>query len=155
MVRALHIRLLTLAEVDRAFPLVREIYPEARLDAWQDFAGRRIAGRPGGPCGILSVRNEQDCIVGLGCYLHSDDLFHGEVLHGEIFCALDIIGQDRIARTLEDGFTHIARRHGCKAVHISLPPDAGLRDDGWISSLLYERGHHLENLQMCKLLSDR
>lgn len=154
MVRALHISLLTLDEVDMAFPLVREIYPEARLEAWRGFAKRRIAGQPVGPCGILVVRNEQNCIVGLGCYLHSDDLFHGAVLHAELFCALDIVGQDRIARTLEDGITHIARRHGCTAIHTVLPPGAGLKDDGWISSLLYERGHHLENLQMCKLLSD-
>jgi hypothetical protein len=152
LVRKLNVRLLLPKEVDRAFPLIRTACPSAELEGWRRFARQRVAAgfEPG--TGILLVGNEQDCIVGVAAFRLSDDLLHGRVLCADPFCAHDIVDQANIARALENGLEKIARRHGCTAVHTNVASSGQQGDDGWLSKVLYERGHHLEGLNMCKLI---
>ena len=150
--RKLNVSLLVAEEVDHAFPLIRTICPAAGLDAWRQFALHRLSAGSGSGTGILIVRNEQDCIVGIGAFQLTHDLLHGPILFADHFCALDIVDEATIARALESGLEKIARHHGCTAVHTSIA-SPGSKDDGWLCSVLYERGHRVEALQMCKLVA--
>lgn len=138
-------------EVDHAFPLIRAICPGAELEGWRRFAEQRGAAGPESGSGILLVRNEQDCIVGIAAFHIVCDLLHGPVLFADHFCALDIVDQAAVARALENGIEKIARRHGCSAVHTTVA-SSDSRDDGWLCTVLFERGHRVEGLHMCKLL---
>ena len=149
--RKLNVSLLSAEQVDYAFPLVRTICPAAELEGWRRFALQRLSAGSGSGTGILIVRNEQDCIVGIGAFQLTHDLLHGPILFADHFCALDIVDEANVARALENGLEKIARRHGCAAVHTNVA-SAGSKDDGWLCSVLYERGHRVEGLQMCKLI---
>jgi hypothetical protein len=150
-VRKLNVSLMTPQEVDRAFALIRTVCPQAELDSWRRFARQRIA-LEGSRTGILVVENEQACIVGIGAYQLSEDLLHGTVLTADQFCAIDIVDQPNVARALESGIEKIARRHGCAAVHTTIASSGEQSDDGWLCSVLHERGHRIEGLHMCKLI---
>lgn len=152
MVRKLNVSLLSREEVDQAFPLIRNICPEAELEGWRGFAGQRLEANPDSGTGILIVRNEQNCIVGLAGFMLSHDLLHGPILFADPFCAMDIVGQDNVARALENGIEKIARRHGCSAVHTNISSSGKQSENGWLCSILYERGHRIEGLQMCRLI---
>lgn len=152
MLRKLNARLLSAEEVDQAFALVRTVCPVAELERWRRFALRRLAAGPEGKTGILVVRNEQNCIVGIAAFQLADDLVHGPVLVADPFCAVDIVGQATVARTLESGLEKIARHHGCTAVHTNLSSGTKGADD-WLVSVLYKRGHRVAGLHMCKLIS--
>ena len=141
-------------EVDRAFPLIRTIWPAAELETWRRFAQKRLDAGPGSGMGILVVRNEQDCIVGIAAFQRADDLVHGPVLVADPFYAIDIVGQANVARTLEDGLERLARGHGCTAMHTNLPSFGSKTAEDWLVSLLYERGHRVDGLQMCKRISE-
>ena len=150
--RKLNVSLLTLEEVDYAFPLVRTICPAADLQGWRRFAEQRLAAGTASGNGILIVRNEQDCIVGIAAFQLSHDLLHGPILFADTFCALDIVDQANVARALENGIEKIARRHGCAAVHTTIASSSGQHDDGWLCAILHERGHRVEGLHLCKLI---
>jgi len=144
--------LLAQNEVDQAFPLVRTLCPETDLEAWRRFAGQRLSQGSDHGTGILIVRNEQHCIVAVAAFMTSHDLVHGPVLFADHFCALDIVDQGNVARALENGMEKIARRHGCTAIHTNIASSGKQSDDGWLCSILYERGHRVEGLHMCKLI---
>lgn len=139
-------------EVDQAFPLVRTICPDADLEGWRRFAAQRLEQDSGNGTGILKVRNEQDCIVAVAAFLLCHDLVHGPVLQADYFGALDIVDQNAVARALESGLEKIARRHGCSAIHTTLASTGRKGNDDWLCSVLFERGHRIEGLHMCKLL---
>lgn len=105
--------------------------------------------------GILVVRNEQDCIVGIAAFQLADDLIHGAVLVADLFCAIDVVDRSSVARALEVGLETVARRHGCTAVHTTLASPGGKGAEDWLVSVLYERGHRLDGLQMCKPISEQ
>jgi hypothetical protein len=151
-VRKLNVSLLTAAEIDHAFPLIRAICPGAELEGWRHFAAERLGAGPESGTGILIVRNEQGCIVGISAFKLSYDLLYGPALLADHFCALDIVDQGAIARALENGIEKIARRHGCAVVHTNIAAAGDTQDDGWLCAVLYERGHRVEGLHMCKLI---
>src|SRR3546814_6343268 len=103
LLRKLNSNLLSVKEVDRAFPLIRTICPAAELEGWRRFALQCLAAGPDSGTGVLVVRNEQACIVGIAAFRLADDLVHGPVLVADTFCALDIFDQANVARTLENG----------------------------------------------------
>src|SRR3546814_16639558 len=87
--------------------------------------------------------------------LSSDlDLVHGPVLGADPFCARDIFDQANVARTLENGLAEAARRHGCTAVHTNIPAAGSKGAEVWLVSVLHERGHQVDGLQLCKLISE-
>jgi len=151
-VRKLNVSLLTASEIDQAFPLIRTNCPAVELEGWRRFAGQRLAAGPESGTGILVVRNEQDCLVGLCAFQLVVDLLHGAILFADHFCAFDIVDQGAIVRALENGMEKIARRHGCTAVHTTVAAAGSTPDDGWLCGVLYERGHRVEGLHMCKLI---
>jgi hypothetical protein len=150
LVRKLNVNLMSVEEIDQAFPLVRTLCPAAELEGWRRFARQRLSPDTQLGTGILIVRNEQGCIVGLGAYTVTCDLLHGPILLADHFCALDIIDPENVARALEGGIERTARRHGCTAVHTTVASDG--QDDGWLCAVLHERGHRVEGLHMCKLI---
>lgn len=151
--RKLNASLLAAHEVDQAYPLIRTVCPAADLEAWRRFAAQRLAAGSGSGNGILIIRNEQDCIVGAAAFQLSHDLLHGPILYADHFCAIDIIDQANVARALEGGIEKIARRHGCTAVHTTIASSGDPHEDGWLCSVLHERGHRVEGLHLCKLIA--
>src|SRR3546814_11495618 len=91
------------------------------LEGWRRFALQRLGTNPDRGTGILVVRNEQDCIVGIAAFQLADDMIHGPVLVADLFCAIDIVDQANVARALENELAKVTRRHGCRAVHTNLP----------------------------------
>src|SRR3546814_4287093 len=83
LLRKLNANLLSVNEVDRAFHLIRTICPAAELEGWRRFALQCLAAGPDSGTGVLVVRNEQDCIVGIAAFRLADDLVHGPVLVAE------------------------------------------------------------------------
>lgn len=152
LVRKLNASLLCETEVDQAFPLMQTICPAVDLEAWRRFAEQRLTRGADNGTGILIVRNEQDCIVAIAAFQLSHDLIHGRILLADHFGALDIVDQDNVARALEAGLEKIARRHGCTAVHTNVAASGKKGHDDWLCSVLFERGHHVEGFQMCKLV---
>jgi hypothetical protein len=73
------------------------------LEGWRRFAGQRLAAGPESGTGILVIRNEQDCLVGLCAFQLVVDLLHGAILFADHFCAFDIVDQGAIVRALENG----------------------------------------------------
>src|SRR3546814_14156610 len=115
LLRKLNANLLSVNEVDRAFHLIRTICPAAELEGWRRFALQCLAAGPDSGTGVLVVRNEQDCIVGIAAFRLAADLVHGPVLVADPFCALDIFDQANVARTLENGMAEERSRHGVPA----------------------------------------
>ncbi|GAB4353611.1 MAG: hypothetical protein Kow00114_02870 [Kiloniellaceae bacterium] len=150
--RKLNVSLLSPSEVDHAFPLIRTACPAADLEAWRRFAAQRLAAGSTSGTGILIVRNEQNCIVGIAAFQLSHDLLHGPILHADPFCAVDFIDQANVARALEGGIEKIARRHGCTAVHTTIASSGSPREDSWLCGIMHERGHRIEGLHLCKLI---
>lgn len=148
MQRKLNVGLLSAKEIDQAFPLVRTAWSSASLEGWRRFAGQRLAAGSASGAGILIVRNEQGCIVGLAAFRLCDDLLHGQILSADPICALDIVDQANVARALESGLEKIARRHGCSALHTTVTSAVGAED--WLCGLLHECGHHVQGLHLCK-----
>lgn len=153
--RKLNVNLMSVEEIDQAFPLVQALCPSAELEGWRRFARQRLSSKAPSETqvgtGVLIVRNEQGCIVGIGAYQVTCDLLHGPVLLADHFCALDIVDPSNVARALEGGIERIARRHGCTAVHTTVASSDG-QGDSWLCAVLYERGHRVEGLHMCKLI---
>ncbi|NIA71269.1 hypothetical protein HBA54_21960 [Pelagibius litoralis] len=151
--RKLNVSLLSNEEVDRAYPLVQTVLPDASIEAWRRFAEARLAREARDRAGILSVRNEQSCIVGLGAYLLAEDLLHGPILFADHFCALDIMDPTSVARALVRAIERVAEQQGCSAIHTTLMQTEARGADSWISNVLHERGHCVKGLQMCKLIA--
>lgn len=152
ILRKLNVSLLSHDEVDRAYPLVQAIQPAATIEAWRRFAKGRLEGTAASEMGILSVRNEQDYIVGIGAYILAQDLLHGPILFADHFCALDIMDKSSVARALLRGMERLAEQKGCSAIHTTLTQAAALERGDWMSNVLHERGHCVKGLQMCKLI---
>ncbi|HEY9549760.1 MAG TPA: hypothetical protein VIR45_09695 [Kiloniellaceae bacterium] len=126
----------------------------AELEGWRRFALQRLGANPDRGTGILVVRNEQDCIVGIAAFQLADDMIHGPVLVADLFCAIDIVDQANVARALENELEKVTRRHGCRAVHTNLPSSGSKGAEDWLVPVLYERGHRVEALQLCKRISE-
>ncbi len=152
ILRKLNVSLLTQDEVDRAYPLVQAVLPDASIDAWRRFAAARLSSETDNRTGILTVYNEQGCIVGIGTYMLAQDLLNGPILFADHICALDVTDQPSVARALLRGIERIAEQHGCTAVQTTLTQTQALQAVGWISNILHERGHCVKGLQMCKLI---
>lgn len=148
--RKLNVSLLSSEEVDRAYPLVQALLPQASIEAWRRFAEARLGDPARQGTGILTVYNEQQCIVGIGAFMLSQDLMHGPILFADQFCALDIMDQPTVARALMRAIERLAEQHGCSAILTNLRQVEAKGQSGWISDILYERGHWIAGLQMCK-----
>ena len=148
--RKLNVSLLSSTDVDQAYPLVQAMMPGASIEAWRRFAEARLGDPARHGSGILIVHNEQQCIVGISAFTLSQDLMHGPILFADQFCALDIVGQPSVARALMRAIERLAEQHGCSAILTNLRQVEAKGRSGWISDVLYERGHWIAGMQMCK-----
>ena len=83
---------LAAAQIDSAYPLVREVAPDLTAAAWRRYARRAIGAAATGRAGILAARREgRPFPCGLVCYRKDEDLARGTVLVASHFVALDIL----------------------------------------------------------------
>src|SRR3546814_18396738 len=123
------------------------------LEGWRRFALQRLGTNPDRGTGILVVRNEQNCIVGIAAFQLADDMIHGPVLVADLFCAIDIVDQANVARALENELEKVTRRNGCRAVHNNLTSSASKGAEDWLLPVLYELGPPVEAPQFCTRIS--
>ena len=152
--RSLETRPLTPERIAQAFPLIQTAYPVVSLEDWRDFATPLASAQGPADGGIITVVNEQGYIVGLCCYLDTQDLRHGAVLLANHFLILDLFDQQAVVRALADALESLARERRCTAIHTSVPETGVKRADDWLVRILRSRGHRVESLRMCKLLAN-
>lgn len=153
-VRQLTVTSLAGDQIDQVFPLIQAAMPKVSLDQWRDFARSRITAAPE-TSGIKSVVTEQDYIAGLGIYRVEDDLCHGPTLIADHFMALDLFNRKAVVQALAEFLESLGRQHGCCAVHMHIQDQVG-RWEGpsdCTISILRDRGHAVESLRLCKVLS--
>lgn len=128
------IRHLTEAQVDQAYPLVREVVASLSVPEWQRYAGRLLASGRG-------LRRESGIIAALGfgtIYIRGlcayrifpDPLGRDRLIAG-CFAVPTTIDCESVARELIGGCRAIAEAHGCEALHIHL-----VERNRWIEPLL-------------------
>ena len=154
-VRQLRTRPLTAERIAQAFPLVQTSLLQVTLDAWCDFAEALVFRPNGAAAGIIVVPGERDTIAGLSGYRVDHDLVHGRLLSVEHFLAFDLLDRRAVAHALAAGLEGLARQHRCTAIHTQLPRrgDADPERGGGLLDVLSTRGHRIESIGMCKLLS--
>lgn len=128
------IRHLTEAQVDQAYPLVREVVATLSVPEWQRYAGRLLASGRG-------LRRESGIIAALGfgsiyfrglcAYRIFPDLLGSDRLIAGCFAVPSTIDCETVAHELILGCRIIAEAHGCHAVHVHL-----VERNRWIEPLL-------------------
>ncbi len=116
---------LAAAQIDSAYPLVREVAPDLTAAAWRRYARRAIGAAATGRAGILAARREgRPFPCGLVCYRKDEDLARGTVLVASHFVALDILDPHPVLAALVAELEALAPRLGCAAVHASVADHA-------------------------------
>ncbi|HSR72807.1 MAG TPA: hypothetical protein VLL72_10550 [Kiloniellales bacterium] len=141
--------------VAQAYPLVQAALPRVSLDAWRHYASTFLTGGQTARCGILTVVDVQDCIVGLCVYRIESDLAHGRVLIVDHIVALDLFRRAAVIAEILSGVEHLARSAGCSAIHTTVanrPPGEPAVPDGMLAEL-DSRGHRVEGLRFCRVVA--
>jgi hypothetical protein len=154
-VRHLTIHHLSPERVGQAFALIQAVMPGVGLEDWQKFATPLVDPRARTRGGILTVVSEQAYIAGLSIYRVEPDLEHGPALVADHFTALDLFDRQAVVHALAGALEDLARERGCTAIHTNVRERTALKreDDNSLVSALCSRGHHIESLRLCKVLS--
>src|SRR3546814_13048956 len=118
------------------------------LEGWRRFALQRLGTNPDRGTGILVVRNEQNCIVGIAAFQLADDMIHGPVLVADLFCAIDLVDQANVARAPANDLEKYPRRHGCRAAHPNPPTSGSKGAEDCMLTVLYEAGNREERVPL-------
>lgn len=137
------IRHLTEAQVDQAFPLVREIACSLSIGEWQRYASRMLTSerglrREGGI--IVAHQHGSIYIRGLCAYRLFPELFARDRLVTGCFAVPETIDCDSVARELIGACGSIAEAHGCRAVQVQL-----VDRNQWIEPLLRQAGYVVDH----------
>lgn len=135
---------LTPADIDAAFPLIQNLWPEHSLIDWRLFANQRLGSGQGG---ILGLRGESGHLNGLAIWRRASDLEHGLVLIVDYLVALDLVEPEKVASALVDGLESLATGCGARAVQVTLPPTETILLRPFLAA-----GHHLEGVKLCKAI---
>ncbi|MFD2264984.1 hypothetical protein ACFSM5_18920 [Lacibacterium aquatile] len=133
---------LTPTDIDAAFPLIQNLWPDQSLQEWRQFASQRLGSLEGG---ILGLRGESGHLNGLAIWRRANDLDHGPVLTVDYLVALDLVEPEKVAGALVDGLEMLARGAGVRAVQVTLPPTESVLLRPFLAA-----GHHLEGVKLCK-----
>jgi hypothetical protein len=136
---------LTPADIDAAFPLIQNLWPDHSLSEWRVFANLRLGPGEGG---ILGLRGESGHLNGLAIWRRASDLDHGLVLIVDYLVALDLMEPEKVAGALVDGLESLAKGCGARAVQVTLPPTETILLRPFLAA-----GHHLEGVKLCKAIS--
>jgi hypothetical protein len=111
------------AKADDAYPLIRAVAPEVTLKGWRNYVQRRyLAG------GLLGLRDENDCIVGVLSYRLGERMRHGLVLALDDFVTFELSQAAPGRRALLGAAERLARDLGCTGLELRLP-SRGLADE--------------------------
>lgn len=128
------IRHLTEAQVDQAYPLVREVVGSLSVPEWQRYAGRLLASGRGlrRESGIIAAIGPGSIYLrGLCAYRIFPDPVGEDRLIAGCFAVPATIDCEAVARELIGGCRAIADAHGCHALHVHL-----VERNRWIEPLL-------------------
>ena len=115
---------LGMAEADAAFPLVRAIAPEIRLDQWLDYVERR--SREGGLMGLFG---SDGTLIGLFSYRIGERLRHGRVLALDDFVSFELSKAAPGRAALMIAAEQLARDLGCTGLEVRVG-SRGFADPG-------------------------
>lgn len=111
------------AQADRAYPLVRAIAAEVTLEGWRDYVQRRY--RAGG---LLCLKDENDCIVGVLSYRLGERMRHGLVLALDDFVTFELSQAAPGRAALLDAAEKLGRDLGCTGLELRVSA-RGLADE--------------------------
>lgn len=114
---------LTPAQAAGAYPLVRAIAPEVTLEGWRDYVQRRY--RAGG---LLGLRDENDCIVGVLSYRLGERMRHGLVLALDDFVTFELSQAAPGRAALLEAAEKLGRDLGCTGLELRVSA-RGLADE--------------------------
>ncbi|TWB75124.1 hypothetical protein FBZ87_104223 [Nitrospirillum amazonense] len=135
-------------QIDQAYALMRPFYPDLTVERWRDHAQALLA--PGSRGGIVTVQLDHRYMHGLFSYLLVPDLDHRLGLQVDVFVALDLFDPEGAGDALLAEMDRIARRHGCDAIHITLP-DSQVKAHPSLARFR-ALGHLPEGRRLCKHL---
>ncbi|MBP2295904.1 hypothetical protein [Azospirillum rugosum] len=143
-------------QIDQAYPLVRAVAPDLRVEQWRAFAAVFLAPKESSaaPSGIMTVQNTRGYIHGLYSFTIEQSLRHGRILAVTNFVVLDLFDMTGPAETLLRSMEGLARGHSCAAIHTTLLEGAAA-EAGSQRSLLgcfQSEGHRPDALRLCKPL---
>lgn len=133
------VRLLSVAEIRRAFPLVREIIGALEMAEWQRYAGQSLSsgnGRRRERGVIGALKRGSIYLRGLCAYRLFPELMAHDRLMAGCFAVPETIDCVAVAQALIAACDSIAETHGCGAVQFQL-----VERNQWIASLLREAGY--------------
>jgi len=151
--RDLTARSLRPEHIAQAFPLIQAALPGVPLEAWVAFARALVQDRDRPETGIISIVSEQGYIAGLSSYRVDHSLMHGQSLTADHFVAIDMFDRQAVVNALADAVEALARACDCGAVHTTLLDKGGAHGAGTTVSTLAGRGHEVEAVRLCKILS--
>lgn len=114
---------LTPVQADGGYPLVRSIAPEVTLEAWRDYVQRRY--RSGG---LLGLKDENDCIIGLLSYRLGERMRHGLVLTLDDFVTFELSQAAPGRAALLEAAEKLGRDLGCTGLELRVG-SRGLADE--------------------------
>ena len=121
------------ALADAAYPLVRSIAPEVRLEDWLDYVERRC--REGGLRGLV---DDNGVLVGLFSYRFGERLRHGRVLALDDFVTFELSPAAPGRAALLAVAENLARSLGCTGLEVRVgsrgfADAASPKTSGWLA----------------------
>ncbi len=153
VLRDLKVQALGPKHIAQAYPLIQAILPEVPLEAWLAFARAMIRQRSQAQSGLLGVVSEQGYITGLSTYRVAHDLVHGRSLVADHFVAMDLFDRKAVVNTLAEAIEALARERLCGAVHTTLQDRRTLSGRESTVATLADRGHRVESVGLCKIVT--
>lgn len=131
-------RLLRPAEIDQAYPLLRELSQELTIDDWRNYA-RELVDRSSGlrrDAGIIVIEAERRYLRGFFVYRAVPSFHHRRTLVIEHVAVPSSFDRRRVATCVIRTAQYLALRHRCRAIYTALEPA-----NRWLGELLRESGY--------------
>jgi len=151
-------QLLNPANIDRAYPLVRNVASSVTLDRWARFARTLVSAKSSPwPHGLMSIQNEAGCILAFFSFEVRDDIRENRTLCLENIIIASFPGRSAIRAAVVDAAEQLARMHACSAIRAGLTDGLDLHDSDrrWLVSSFASAGYSLDGVRACKRLRPR
>lgn len=142
-------RLLGTAEIDQAYPLMRELCQEPTIDDWRDYAAELVDASSSlrRDAGVVVLEDHRRYLRGLFVYRVVPSLRYRRTLVVEHIAVPRSFDRRRVANHLIMTAQVFATRHRCQAIYTALEPA-----NRWLDELLRETGYEEKVSQIFQLI---
>jgi len=122
--------------IDKAYPLVRDLFPGVTVNRWAQFSRAYIAHRsPDRPRGVMTIQNAAGYILALFVFEVRDDLYESRILYLDNIMIPNMPGRRMIWASAIGAAEHLAELNGCSAIRAELGGDLERSDQDLLTSL--------------------